>query len=72
MNETPFYIRTTEGACFSVATLDEALTQFASDKGYRLTLKAGEHEVVVRRNSEGVTNPLFEERYSAEVTIRTT
>lgn len=50
--ETPFYIRTFGGETFYVETLEEALTEFASEEGYRLTLAAGNQQVVIRRSSE--------------------
>ncbi len=50
--QTPFYIRTRGGDTFFVDTLEEALEQFASDDGYRLTLEADGKTVVIRRYQE--------------------
>lgn len=49
LEETPFHIRAKDNAEFYVDTLEEALDEFINEDGYRLTLKAGEHELVIRR-----------------------
>ena len=72
---TPFYIRTAEGDTFYVDTLEEALQEFASAEGYRLTLTTDDHEVVVRRSSkemdeQGVHAVLGELCYQATVIVR--
>ena len=72
---TPFYIRTSEGATFFVDTLEEALKEFASAEGYRLTLTTDDYEVVVRRSAkesdeQGVHAVLGELCYQATVIIR--
>jgi hypothetical protein len=73
--KTPFYIRTTEGECFYTDTLDEALKHFASEEGYRLTITAGEHEVVIRRDTNATITTFdlkeTEKMYVANITIRT-
>jgi hypothetical protein len=72
--KTPFYIRTTEGECFYVETLAEALKQFASEEGYRLTITSGEHEIVIRRNTNEIVSSFAletEKEYEANVTIFT-
>ena len=72
--ETPFYIRTADGATFYVETLEEALTEFSGDNGYRLTLTAGNQEVVIRRSGEPEVDEaddiLSQQSYKALVTIR--
>ncbi len=49
--------------------------KFASEEGYRLTITSDEHEVVIRRDIDGMTPPFAlkeEERlYEANITIRT-
>ena len=47
--ETPYYIRDTDGGTYYVDTLEEALAEFTGPKGYRLTLNAGENKIVIRR-----------------------
>lgn len=48
--ETPFYIRTAHGETFFVDTLEEVLETFLDDEdGYRITLKTGNYELVIRR-----------------------
>lgn len=71
MPETPFYIRTAEGDVFNVETLEEALTQFVSDNGYRLTLRTQDHEVVIRRGGEAGPGLIpSESTYMASITVR--
>lgn len=72
---TPFYIRTNIGQTFYVDTLEEALKQFASEDGYRLTLTSDSLEVVIRRSSketdeQGIHSILGEAAYNASVIIR--
>ncbi len=57
---TAYYIRTTAGECFFVDTLQEALYEFLGSEGYRLTLNAGGHELIIRRTSDWSTNLLDE------------
>lgn len=47
--ETPFYIRTAGGNTYYLETLEEALAQFVSEDGYRLSLGEGETRIVIRR-----------------------
>lgn len=49
--ETPFYIRTSESATFQVDTLEEALEEFCGEKGYRLSLTAGDITLIIRRGN---------------------
>lgn len=72
---TPFYIRTNNGQTFYVDTLEEALKQFASEDGYRLTLTSDSLEVVIRRSrketdEQGIHSILGEAAYNASVIIR--
>lgn len=72
---TPFYIRTNAGQTFYVDTLEEALKQFASEDGYRLTLTSDSLEVVIRRSSketdeQGIHSILGEAAYNATVIVR--
>lgn len=72
-NKTQFYIRTTKSECFYVESLKEALEQFASDEGYRLTLFSGGTEVVMRRDNKPQSGLLVlegEKTYNSTVTIR--
>ncbi len=73
--KTLFYIRNTEGECFFTDTLEEALKQFASEEGYRLTITAGEHEIVIRRGTNATVTSFdlkeAEKMYVANVTVRT-
>lgn len=50
----PFYIRTRQGECFYVDTLGEALEEFLSEDGYRLSITAKDKKLVIRRTSEWV------------------
>jgi len=72
--ETPFYIRTFGDETFYVETLEEALTEFASEEGYRLTLAAGNQQVVIRRSSEPEVDEaddiLSHQSYQAIVTLK--
>jgi len=72
--ETPFYIRTRDGDTFHVETLEEALTEFASEEGYRLTLMSGNQQVVIRRSGEPTVDEaddiLTHQSYEATVTIK--
>lgn len=47
---TSFYLRNRDGDCFYVSTLDEALSLFVADNGYRLTLSGKDTEIVIRRD----------------------
>lgn len=72
---TPFYIRTSFGATYYVETLEEALEEFASDDGYRLTLESDDIQVVIRRSQDdfdeqGVHATLGEKAYHASVVVR--
>ncbi len=67
---TPFYIRTNGGNTFFVDTLDEALEQFTSDDGYRLTLQVGTNMVVIRRYLEVDSNTPGTRVFDAQVSIR--
>ncbi len=73
--KTLLYIRNTEGECFFTDTLEEALKQFASEEGYRLTITAGEHEIVIRRGTNATVTSFdlkeAEKMYVANVTVRT-
>lgn len=53
---TPFYIRTKSDETFHVETLEEALKEFLGENGYRLTLIAGNDELVIRRESMWITD----------------
>lgn len=73
MAESPFYIRTRNGATFHVDSLEEALKEFASDEGYRLTLNAGGVEVIIRRAdlpNDSEYSDVVGQNFSANVTIR--
>lgn len=72
---TPFYIRTGGGDTFYVETLEEAIRDFCSDDGYRLSIKTANHWIVIRRSDktkddQGVHKILGERKYVATVTIR--
>jgi len=73
-NETPFYIRTADGDTFHVETLEEALTEFSGPDGYRLTLMAGNQELVIRRSGEAEIDEaddiLSHQSYKANVTLK--
>lgn len=65
------YLRTTEGATYH-ADLDEALQQFASERGYRITFELDDGRmIVIRRSSEGEPGLLEGDTvYAAEITVR--
>jgi hypothetical protein len=71
--QTPFYIRTFDGDTFYVDSLDEAISIFESEEGYRLTLYHSDGtEVILRRSPEPhkhdvLGNPVFD----VEMTLRT-
>jgi hypothetical protein len=71
-DQTPFYIRTLEGDTFYVDSLDEAVANFVSEEGYRLTLRHTDGtEVILRRSAEPhkhdvLGNPIFD----VEMTLR--
>ncbi len=67
---TPFYIRTNGGDTFFVDTLDEALEQFTSDDGYRLTLQVGKNMVVIRRYLEVDSTTPGTRVFDSQVSIR--
>lgn len=67
---TPFYIRTSGGDCFHVETLAEALEEFLGDNGYRLSIRAGEKELVIRRTSPWDETLLGETEGTAKLTCR--
>ncbi len=50
-HDTPYYIRTTDGECFNVETLGEAVAEFVGETGYRLTITTGDGDLVIRRSS---------------------
>ncbi len=72
--ETLFYIRTQNGKTFYVETLDEAIAEFSSNEGYRLSIEAGAKSLVIRRDP----NPMVLEAddfleqmtYGALVTVK--
>ncbi len=67
---TPFYIRTQEGATFFVDTMEEALEEFFSEDGYRLTLYSEGKELVIRRSSEWHLDSLGQKESNAFLTRR--
>ncbi len=67
---TPFYIRTREGATFHLDTLEEALEEFISEDGYRLTLTAGRKELVIRRCIDWKIDNVGQEECSASLIYR--
>lgn len=74
-DETPFYIRTRDGETFYVETLEEALQEFASTNGYRLSLIADQNEIVIRRSElphddGGIHELLGEQSFVANVIVK--
>lgn len=63
--KTAYYIRTNNGECFYVDTLAEALAEFLGDDGYRLTLTAGDNELIIRRTSHWDDGIIPSEKVSA-------
>ncbi len=73
----PFLVRNVKGVTRYVDTLEEALEQFASYDGYRLTLEAGGRTVVIRRGELGKAAPKLASGktttvYKADITILNT
>lgn len=70
--ETPFYIRTVEGDCYYVKNLDDAIKEFVSKEGYRLSLKAANGtEIIIRRETEpSEKDVLGNDIFHAEITVR--
>ncbi len=67
---TPFYIRTQEGATFSVDTLEEALEEFLGSDGYRLSLTAGQNQLVIRRCLDWSLDPFGSKECEATLVYR--
>ncbi len=67
---TPFYIRTQEGATFSVDTLEEALEEFLGIDGYRLSLTAGQNQLVIRRCLDWSPDPFGSKECEATLVYR--
>ncbi len=67
---TPFYIRTQEGATFSVDTLEEALEEFLGIDGYRLSLTAGQKQLVIRRCLDWSPDPFGSKECEATLVYR--
>jgi hypothetical protein len=49
-NTVDFYIRDTHGRTFYVDSLEEGIRHLSSEDGYRLTIRDGEAELVLRAN----------------------
>ncbi len=67
---TSFYIRTQEGATFYVDTLEEALEAFIGNSGYRLTLSAGQKELVILRDSRWILDEFGTKTGGADLVYR--
>lgn len=51
LKETPYYLRSEKGETFYVDTLEDALNEFLSKDGYRLTFSSGGKKLTIRRTS---------------------
>ncbi len=67
---TPFYIRTDKGECFYVETFEEALEEFVGNDGYRLAIKGGNKELVIRRGDFWNVGKLGEKECTANLVYR--
>ncbi len=67
---TAFYIRTEKGETFYVDTLEEALEEFVSNDGYRMTLKAGKKTLVARRGDFWNVDQLGSKECTANLVYR--
>lgn len=62
VEETPFYVRSTDGATGFLPDLESALQHFASEDGYRLTITIpGVPEIVFRKFGEIEGHVMFQE-----------
>lgn len=68
-DKTPWYVRTAEGECFYVESLDEALEQLISESGYRMTISGEHHEVVIRRGDVLTKSSQFDDTYEGEASL---
>lgn len=72
--ETPFYIRTAQGGTFHTETMDEALEQFVSEDGYRITFSGAKVEIVIRRDADprnlAEDELLKQTSYNATIVVR--
>ncbi len=67
---TPFYIRTQEGSTYYVDTLQEALEEFLGSDGYRLSLTAGQNQLVIRRCLDWSPDPFGSKECEATLVYR--
>lgn len=67
---TPFYIVTRKGATFYVDTLQEALEEFVSNDGYRLTLTFLQKNLVIRRGDDWTPIRFGEKGSDASLVLR--
>lgn len=68
----PFLVRTAKGKAYFVDTLEEALSQFSSKDGFRLTFEAGGKIMLIQRNVvpiAGALNGKTTKIYKADITI---
>lgn len=72
MDVTQLYVRTREGST-SWEDIPEALSNFVSEDGYRLTIPLGDYEIVLRRGDEctsWVETVMGQQAFAAHITIK--
>jgi hypothetical protein len=66
------YVRTAEGACMDMP-IGEAIEQFLSNDGYRITISLGKVDIVIRKHddlTDSVDKLMDQHVVNASVTIR--